>query len=73
MARPTHGARGGVGGMEVTDTDRARIEQAIADAQLGAYQAMVVRNTAESWSVTAALNWIEAMGKEASDGATVTA
>jgi len=52
----------------VTDSDRAAIERAIEDAQLRPYQAMVVRNTAAEWSVTAALDWIEAMGElEASD------
>ena len=59
----------GRGGEVVTDSDRAAIERAIEDAHLGAYQAMVVRNTAAEWSVTAALDWIEAMGKEVSDGA----
>ena len=68
MARPTHGLRGCVGGVEVTDTDRTRIEQAIEDAQLGAYQAMVVRNMCAEWSVQAAVDYIKAMGKEASDG-----
>ena len=52
----------------MSDDDRDRVEQAIQDAHLGAYQAMVVRNTAAEWSVTAALDWIEAMGElEASD------
>ena len=57
----------------MSDDDRAAIEQAIEAAHLGAYQAMVARNTAESWSVAAALNWIREMGKEASDGAIATA
>lgn len=53
----------------MTDSDRAAIERAIEDAHLGAYQAMVVRNTAAEWSVTAALDWIEAMGElEVEDG-----
>lgn len=51
----------------MTAADTARIEQAIADAQLRPYQAMVVRNTAAEWSVTAALDWIEAIGEEATD------
>ena len=70
MARPTHGLRGCVGGMEVTDTDRERIEQAIEDAGLRPYQAMVVRNMCAEWSVTAAVDYIKAMGREANDGAT---
>lgn len=48
--------------------DAARIEAAIAEAHLSAYQAMVVRTIAEGENVTAALDWIEAC-KEVGDGA----
>ena len=51
----------------MTDSDRAAIERAIEEAGLRPYQAMVVRNTAAEWSVTAALDWIEAIGEEATD------
>lgn len=53
----------------VTAADAARIERAIAEAHLSAYQAMVVRTIAEGENVTAALDWIEAC-KEVGDGAT---
>jgi len=43
----------------VSDDDRDRVEQAIQDAHLGAYQAMVVRQIAAGENVTAALDWIE--------------
>ena len=49
-------------------TDRDRLEQAIAEAGLRPYQAMVVRNTAAAWSVQAALDWIATMKEEVSDG-----
>lgn len=51
--------------------DAARIEQAIAEAHLSAYQTMVVRTIAEGENLTAALDWIEAC-KEAGDGAATT-
>ena len=43
----------------VSDDDRAVIEQAIEDARLRPYQAMVVRTIAQAESATAALNWVE--------------
>lgn len=48
------------------DSDRATIEQAIEDAQLRPYQAMVIRTITEGENVTAALTFIEQM-KEVSD------
>ena len=48
--------------------DRDLIEQAIAEAGLRPYQAMVVRNTAAEWSVQAALDWIKAMKEAVDDG-----
>ena len=53
----------------VTEADRARIEQAIAEAQLRPYQAMVIRQIAVGENMTAALDWIEQV-REVSDGAT---
>ena len=45
----------------MTDVDRERIEQAIAEAQLSPYQAMVIRTIAGEENVTAALGFIVSM------------
>ena len=51
---------------ERLDADRERIEQAIAEAHLSPYQAMVIRTIAGEENMTAALDWIERV-REATD------
>ena len=47
----------------MTDSDRETVEQAIAEAQLSPYQAMVIRTIAEGENMTAALGFIVSMGE----------
>jgi hypothetical protein len=47
------------GGDSVSEDDRTQLEQAITDAQLRPYQAMVIRTIAEGENVTAALRFLE--------------
>ena len=56
----------------MTDDERAQLEQAIADAHLGAYQSMVIRMIARDENLTAAKNWIATLKSEVGDGAATT-
>jgi hypothetical protein len=52
----------------VTEADRETVEQAIAEAQLSPYQAMVIRTIAEGENMTAALTFLEQVSVGACGG-----
>lgn len=54
----------------MTEVERETVEQAIAEAQLRPYQAMVIRQIAVGENVTAALDWIAQVREVSDDDAT---